>query len=124
MALTVGNSGPIAAPAWLAAGARAVWEGLAPELQAKGVLTSWDVDAFAVFCEAVVHHREACRAVDQASVIQETRFGQTKHPALQIVRDQAQIVRAYAQEFGLTPSARSEIDLPVEAPLEALRLLS
>jgi phage terminase small subunit len=29
-----------------------------------------------------------------------------KNPALQVVRDRAQTIRAYALEFGLTPSAR------------------
>jgi phage terminase small subunit len=54
-------------------------------------------------------------------VLQQTRFGRTKHPALQIVRDQAQIVRAFAQEFGLTPSARSGIELPKGEPFDDAR---
>ncbi|MGH3834697.1 MAG: P27 family phage terminase small subunit [Pseudonocardiaceae bacterium] len=32
-----------------------------------------------------------------------------RNPALQIQRDAAQTIRAFAQEFGLTPSARSSV---------------
>jgi P27 family predicted phage terminase small subunit len=75
------------------------------------VVTSWDEDAFGPYCETVVHHRVACRVVDRDGVMVRGERGLVKNPAFQVVRDNAQLLRAFAQEFGLTPSARSGIDL-------------
>lgn len=115
-----------ACPAWLSAEAKRVWRSLVPEMHRKGLMTTWDREAFAVFCEAVVHHRKACEMVDSSAIL--VRGGQgnfVKNPALQIVRDSAQTIRSFAQEFGLTPSARSGIEMPkTEEMAAARRLLS
>jgi P27 family predicted phage terminase small subunit len=111
---------------WLSPAAKAVWDSLVPQLHAKGLFTDWDQETFAVFCEAVVHHRLACEATDGSAILVRGAHGNfVKNPALQIVRDCAQTIRAFAQEFGLTPSARSGIELPEGADYdEARRLLS
>lgn len=115
-----------ACPAWLDPEAKKVWRALAPEMHRKGVLTEWDRETFAVFCEAIVHHRKACELVDGTAILVRGAHGaMVKNPALQAVRDTAQTIRAMAQEFGLTPSARSAIELPETASFEeARRLLS
>src|ERR1700749_1466108 len=56
-------------PSWLSPGARRVWPRLAPDLHRKGLLTEWDREPFAVFCEAVDHHRKACEAVDGSAIL-------------------------------------------------------
>jgi P27 family predicted phage terminase small subunit len=91
-----------------------------------GVLTSWDRDAFAVLCEEVATHRAAAEIVRREGITVPGARGRerVRHPAVQIMRDSAQTIRAYAQEFGLTPSARSGIRLPDEISDAALRLLS
>lgn len=113
-------------PEWLSEEATGVWEALVAPLHAKGLFTPWDVEAFTVFCEAVVHHRQACQAVTNSDILVKGAQGNmVKNPALQIVRDTSQTIRAFAQEFGLTPSARSGIQLPPQAEYdEARRLLS
>lgn len=122
------SSLPIDAPDYLDDDARAVWDRLAPDLERQGVLTAWDVDALAVFCTAVVHHRRAVQTVNQTQVLLKASGGHTgivKHPAMQIIRDQAAVIRAFGQEFGLTPSARSELTSPHrERTSRADRLLS
>ena len=112
--------------AWMSADAKRVWSSLAKQLWQLGVLTEVDYDSFAVFCEAVVHHRQACRLVDASAVLVADQHGNLrKNPALQVVRDSASILRGMAQEFGLTPSARAGIVLPESADFdEARRLLS
>ena len=40
-------------PYALSENSQAVWNRLAPDLIAKNILTAWDVDMFAVFCDAV-----------------------------------------------------------------------
>lgn len=117
-------SGVPRCPSWLSDQAKTVWRSLAKDLHARGVLTAWDVHAFAVFCEAVVHHRKGCEMVDGSAILVKGAHGAlVKNPGLQIVRDSAQIIRAFAQEFGLTPSARSAIELPDTPELEAARRL-
>lgn len=113
-------------PAWLSDEAKVVWRSIAADMHRKGVLTEWDREAFAVFCESVIHHRKACELVDGSAILVKGAQGNlVKNPALQIIRDTSQTIRAFAQEFGLTPSARSGIELPATAEFEeARRLLS
>ena len=104
----------IVPPDYLDADALAVWERLAPSLHTRGVLTPWDLDLFASFCTAVVHHRRAVEKVNAADVLIDTTNGPVKHPALQVVRDQAALMTTIGARFGLTPSDRSTITLPPE----------
>lgn len=106
-------SSDVIRPDWLSDQAAEVWDRLAPDLQRKGLLTSWDVDSFAVLCDAIVQYRAASKLVTQAGVmIKGRKDAVVKNPAMQLVRDSSQTIRAFAQEFGMTPSARSEITSP------------
>jgi hypothetical protein len=51
----------VSQPVELSPAAQRVWDRLAPDLIDKRCLTSWDVDLFAVFCDAVATYWE-CRA--------------------------------------------------------------
>lgn len=120
---------PVEPPDYLDADARAVWDRLAGDLERKGILTAWDTDAFAAYCTAVVYHRRAAELVNRTNVLltqtRADRPGITRNPALQVVEHQAALLRALAHEFGLTPSARSEMRRPSRAaPEDAERLLS
>jgi P27 family predicted phage terminase small subunit len=116
----IGDEVP-SAPTWLSDAGRDLWNTLAPSMHASRLLTLWDAEAFAVYCEAVIRHREACKVVQEKGVM----LGRVKNPALQIVRDTAATIRSYSQEFGLTPSARASINLPPAADEdEAARLLA
>jgi phage terminase small subunit len=42
----------------LSLGAQKVWDELAPDLIAKRVLTAWDTQMFAVFCDAAATYNE------------------------------------------------------------------
>jgi len=92
-------------PEYLNLDALGVWQRLAPTLHGRGVLTVWDVDAFAAFCTAVVIHRRAVQIVNDGNIIHRG----AKHPALQVVRDQAAQIIALGARFGLTPSDRASI---------------
>ena len=89
--------------------AREVWDRLAPPLTAGGVLTPWDVDVFAHYCEMVVMARRAARLVHEGLLAKGWRGGFVTSPAWRAYRDAVVVLRALAQEFGLTPSARSQI---------------
>lgn len=49
------------------------------------------------------------------SLTVEGREGPKKHPLLQALRDNSQMFKSYATEFGMTPSARTRLQLPEEA---------
>jgi P27 family predicted phage terminase small subunit len=115
---------PPACPAWLSKEAKAVWRYHAKTLHKAELLTDWDRETFAVYCTAVVQHREACQVLAGAMVVTEDGVTASnllvtgmhgnlvKNPILQVIRDTSQTIRVYAQQFGLTPSARSGIELP------------
>jgi P27 family predicted phage terminase small subunit len=107
-------------PASLSEAALVEWNRYAPSLIKAGLLTLWDAPTFAMLCTAIVMHRDAAAKVDglgeggASLILVMGPNGQTvKNPALQVVRDQALLVRALAQEFGMTPSARSALKLGV-----------
>lgn len=99
-------------PEHLSAIAVDTWNRLAPTLFRAGLLTEWDIESFALGCEAYAKWRRAMELANQSDVlIRGYRNVLTKNPALQVARDNAELVLRWAREFGLTPSARSGIDL-------------
>jgi len=89
---------------------REIWDYTLGHLIAMGVATGADRDALLCYCEAVAGHRAASALLAGSSVLVEgVHGGQIRNPAVQIQRDAAAVIRAFAREFGLTPSARSEI---------------
>lgn len=89
---------------------RLVWDYTVRELATMGIAFRADRDALLCYCEAVVTHRRACAVLAKSSILVKGLHGNmVRNPALQIQRDGAAVIRAFAQEFGLTPSARSTI---------------
>jgi P27 family predicted phage terminase small subunit len=87
-----------------------VWRRVVRELEAMNLAFPADYDALRCYCEAVVQHRKASDVLARTGVlIKGLHGGFVRNPACQIQRDAASTVRAFAQEFGLTPSARSSI---------------
>lgn len=94
-----------------------VWDYTVRQLVGMTIASPVDRDALAVYCEAVALHRRASKMLAESSVLVRTQRGRgagagtglMRNPLLQVQRDAATTIRGYAQEFGLTPSARSEI---------------
>lgn len=129
------DQGDIIPPAWLSEAAVEVWEDLADDLIVKGVLTSWDVEIFAAWCDAVVRRRNAADHVDrEGAVIEMPVFNKNgdisghrlgKNPwLLALDAADAQVAR-YGARFGLTPSDRAQLKISgQDDPAGAERLLS
>lgn len=109
---------PVAPPAWLDHEAVETWLRLAPLVGRR--LQPVDVDTFAVLVTAIVHHRRAAHLVNELGPLirragsntrgaTSTSTGVAKNPALQIVRDQAAIIAAFAGLFLMTPAARAAL---------------
>jgi len=89
--------------------AREVWIYTIQELKPMQIATSADRDALAAYCEAVSLHRRATRLLAQSEILIKGQKGNVvRNPAVQMQRDAASTMKAYAAEFGLTPRARSE----------------
>lgn len=122
-------------PDWLPERAVQVWEQLAEDLIGKGVLTAWDAEAYANWCDAVVRRRDAAEHVDREGAVVElpvfnkngdlTGHRMAKNPWLLALDSADAQVQRYGARFGLTPSDRSQLKIaPATNPGGAERLLS
>lgn len=100
-------------PAHLDEVGRQVWEHLAPSLHEAGVLTAWDLVSFGAFCELVSTTRRAAALIQPGLLTKGRRDALVTNPAFRIYRDSLVLLRLFAREFGLTPSARSGLVIVV-----------
>ncbi|WP_409186479.1 phage terminase small subunit P27 family [Amycolatopsis sp. VS8301801F10] len=108
-------------PSWLGEQAVEVWQHLAPDLKAKGVLTAWDCEAFAAWCDAVVRRRHASKQVQTHGEVielpvfnkngEQTGYRLGKNPWQQILDAADAQMQKYAARFGLTPSDRAGLSI-------------
>ena len=106
-------------PEWLTEAAVAIWDVYAPDLIRKGVLTAWDVEAFAVCCDAAARRRKAAAALaEEGEVIKLPVFDKNgKHTGDRVARNPWTVVlgqadrqlQTWAARFGLTPSDRAQL---------------
>lgn len=107
----------IVPPVQLSDEAQKVWDRLAPDMIDKSVLTAWDVDMFAVYCDAVATFYQ-CRAAlgSDFTVKGSVKDTTVKSPLWRIMRDCENTMRVIGGKFGLTPSDRAGIDVTDNAP--------
>jgi|APGre2960657404_1045060.scaffolds.fasta_scaffold154360_1 P27 family predicted phage terminase small subunit len=99
--------GALTPPPDLRPEAREVWERVVAALGPTGVLTSADKDLLRLYSEAFVRYQEAEAMLSKTGPLLKGRDGNfVKNPLHQIVRDNADAVKKYARELGLTPAAR------------------
>lgn len=103
--------GPPVQPAGMSEPSRAVWDRLIGDYGHTGVLTGVDADAMRIYCEAVVRYEQAAQLLEGSGpLVKGARANElVKNPLHQVVRDNADLVRAFARELGFTPSARSAL---------------
>lgn len=97
-------------PAWLSADAKKIWRRTVKQLESMQILSEADQDVICAYVNAVVLYERATKIVDEVGVLVEgRRDGMVKNPAVQVQRDQAQLIRQLGSELGLTPSSRSRL---------------
>lgn len=90
--------------------ARRFWLEQAPRLEALGLLSEIDVPAFQLMATHFGVAVEAAEVIRAEGIMTKDEHGlDRKHPALQVLRDNSGAFRAYAAEFGMTPSSRSRV---------------
>ena len=111
-------SGEVVPPYALDGDVQAVWDRLAPDRVRKGVLTAWDVDAFALFCEALV----ICRGKVHDAKTLMPRPGCAS--PMSEFKAAVGVLATLGGRFGWTPSDRAKLVMPEAEPDERERLLS
>jgi len=101
----------------------AEWERVAPQLERLGLLSHLDRAALAAYCWAWARLLAAGRVLAESTVLIRKDRRIVKNPAIQVARDAAQECRAWAAEFGMTPSARARMTLPDQNPGDDLERL-
>lgn len=106
-------------PTWLPARAKAEWKRIVPELERLGLISLIDLAALASYCVAYSEVEEATRTLEKEGRIcvwsifdkQGVKVGERlkAHPAVQMQRDAARLVKQFISEFGLTPASRSRV---------------
>lgn len=108
-----GGSHPLPrCPAHLDGAARNEWRRLAGPLHKAGVLTTADRAAFAAYCQAYSRWVEAEEQLKTGPKLIKTRTGYVQQsPWLSIANKQLELMGRFMAELGLTPSARSRLQV-------------
>lgn len=104
------GDGVIVPPAPLDEDAQSIWNRLAPDLIQKRVLTSWDVDQFAAFCQyAALYKRAAENAARAPFEVDGSHGGTVQNPVFRVMQMASSEMRSIGQRFGLTPGDRASL---------------
>jgi P27 family predicted phage terminase small subunit len=98
-------------PTWLAREAKAEWRRLMRGM-VPGLLTPLDRQVMSVAAESWARWTRATRLVDKLGIVVEGDRGLVKNPAIQIARDAEATMRGCWAELGLSPAARSRLEMP------------
>jgi P27 family predicted phage terminase small subunit len=92
--------------------AQRAWEAIVPPLAGIGLLDAIDEVALEAMCTAYARAKEAGRIVDRDGHFTTGSAGQiVEHPAVGIERASVALFLRYAEQYGLTPSARTRLGL-------------
>lgn len=100
-------------PAWILPEAKREWSRIVPHLERLGLLTIVDRAALTGYCQSWARYRQAEDILNKKGFTLITGQGtEIQRPEVAISRNMLQQIRAFAAEFGLTPSSRGRIQLP------------
>lgn len=109
-------------PADMDPDAKAVWRRVLRDMRHTGVIRAADADVLRCYCEAVSRYAAAARVYAQSGPLVRGRHGNelVKNPLHQVARDNADEVRQFARELGLSPSARVGLRIERERSADSL----
>lgn len=115
------RNAPPRMPRDLGPAARLVWRRTLRDMP-PGVILAAHAPVFRVYCEAVARYEAwAALLAEGGPVVRGSRGGElVRNPLVQMVRDQADQVRAFARELGLTPSSLSGVSAAPAAEADPL----
>ena len=103
-------------PSWLEPEAKKEWKRMSKTLESIGVLTQVDGAAFAGYCQAYARWKEAEEFLTKHGTIFKTPSGYIQQvPQVSIAQTYLKVMKDFCSEFGLTPAARTRIQIDTEA---------
>lgn len=85
------------------------------------MLTRWDVNLFAAYCEAAARREAAQRELNRDGLTVTGQKGNlVKHPAVQIERDATEQMNRLGGKFGLSPSDRAGLAVKEKLPARGI----
>lgn len=100
-------------PSWLPENAKAIWKQYARQLWELGLLTGIDVEAYATLCETTALYRTAVDMIqEQGAVWVNEETGYSQQTAWVSIRNNAlKQAQSLWSEFGMTPAARTRVEV-------------
>ena len=106
-------------PEWLHPDAKMEWDRMSHELERMGLLTTVDRAAFAGYCQSYARWKEAEEFISKHGSIFKTPSGYIQQvPQVSIAQQNLKQMRSFCSELGITPSARSRIQVNRDAVAE------
>lgn len=103
-------------PSWLEPEAKKEWKRMSKTLETMGVLTQVDGAAFAGYCQAYARWKEAEEFLTKHGTIFKTPSGYIQQvPQVSIAQTYLKVMKDFCSEFGLTPAARTRIQIDADA---------
>lgn len=97
-------------PKWLDPEAKKEWKRLSKKMEQIGILTEIDMAAFAGYCQAYARWKAAEEFISKHGSIVKTPSGYWQQvPQVSIAQQYMKAMQKFAEQFGLTPAARSRI---------------
>jgi len=107
----------MAPPAGIGKGARAEWRRIVPILHKMGILSTADRSVIAAYCQAWQRWLEFEKCIDEHGSTFTTEQGYVcQRPEVSMAVKQGTMLRQLAGELGLSPSARSRVEVPEPKP--------
>ena len=104
-------------PVWLSEEAKKVWRRTVPDLKRMRVLSVVDGDALAAYCQIYARWKGVEEFLAKHGEVYSLRDenGRIKYmqpfPHVSIAKSLLHLLKSFQQEFGLTPSSRSRIEV-------------
>lgn len=107
-------------PSWLEPEAKLEWERMAEIMEGIGILTEIDMTSFAGYCQAYARWKEAEEFLSKHGTIFKTPSGYIQQvPQVSIAQTYLKAMKDFASQFGLTPAARTRIQVNMEKSAES-----
>jgi P27 family predicted phage terminase small subunit len=100
--------------------AKVVWRRVLRDMAHTGVIRAADSDILRCYCEAVSRYTGAARLYSQTGPIVKRDGNLVKNPFHQVARDNADEIRQFARELGLSPSARAGLHIEPEHAMDSV----
>ena len=108
-------------PRWISGEARKEWKRLASELASMKVISQTDRSSLEQYCVAYQQWRDSLKVIAAEGVMIDTPTGLREHPQGKIARECANLIHKMLAQFGMTPAARSRLQVNEETPPTRMR---